>query len=140
MKLNPKQLLIIFAIVVVLMVIVGVWFYVKGKRKTTIAPPPQDNPDGSTNNVYGVSSAEIAVISDQLYQDMDGFNLTGHDSAPYEKLSALSDTDFVKVYNAFNTKYQKEGGTLKEWIEDESYAFDDVVEAILTRMGRLGLI
>lgn len=138
MKVSTKQFLIIAGIVLVVFIIIGIWFYRKGKKQTTIAPLPLDNPDA--NNAYGVSFSELLQIADAMHKDMDGLNLLGHDVTPYEKYAALSDTDFVKVYNVYNEKYQKESGeTLKEWIESESYAFDDVTDSILARMGRLNL-
>jgi hypothetical protein len=140
-----KQQIIIGGIVLIVIVIVGIWFYRKGKRQVTILPPPLDNPGtgssgGSNNNPYGVSNSTITQIADELYIDMDGFNFFGHNIAPYQNLSALSDSDFVNVYNTFNKKFQPDSGeTLKKWMESESYAFDDVTDAIMQRMGRLNL-
>jgi len=142
MKLSPKQILIVIAIVFILLISIGVWFYLKGKKTVTIQKPPLDNPDpNNPNNPYSVSSGEITSIVSALHEDMDGFNYYGHNSEPYEKLNSLSDTDFVNTYNTFNTMYQVASGqTLKQWIESESYAFDDVTTSILDRMGRLNLI
>lgn len=143
MKLSTKQILIISAIVLVVFVIVGIWFYRKGTRQITIQEPPLDDPetDAGANNPYAVSKSEILQVVDGLYRDMQGFNWSGHDIEPFEKLQSLSDTDFVNVYNVFNSKYQQESQeTLKEWIESESFAFDDIIDSILARMGRLNLI
>lgn len=139
MKFTSKQILIVVAVILVIFIIIGIWFYRKGKKQTTIAPVPKDIVPGS-NNAYGVSPAEILSIADALHTEMDGLNLWGHDVAPYVRLVNLSDTDFVKVYNAFNEKYQKESKeTLKGWIESETFVFDDVTDAIIERMGRLNL-
>jgi hypothetical protein len=120
MKLTTKQLLIIAGVVLVIFIVIGVWFYRKGKRKVTIQPPPLDDP-GSGTVASGVSNAEILSISGALHKDMDGFNYAGHDVEPYQRLNALSDTDFVKVYNVFNAAYQPDSGeTLKQWIETAS--------------------
>jgi hypothetical protein len=138
---KTKTIIIIVAIVVVVLILVvlAVWAYRKGKKSTTIAKPPLDIPEGG-NNSYGVSAGEILAISQALYEDMDGYNAFGHDIAPYQKFAALSDTDTVKVYNTFNTDYQDEGdGTLYEWIDSESFLFDDVIESILAKMERLHL-
>lgn len=140
MKLTSKQLLYSGIALLVVLIGIGWWFYHKGKKTTTIAAIPNDTPEGA-NNSAGVSLSQISQIADALYTDMDGFNWAGHDSQPYQDFESLSDTDFVKVYNTFNTKHQSEGnGTLKKWIEDEDYAFDDVVDSILSRMGRLNLL
>lgn len=143
MKLSTKQILIISAIVLTVFIVIGIWFYRRGKKQVTIQAPPQDNPNGGApvNNPYAVSQGEISTIANGLFIDMDGLNWSGHSVEAYEKFNSLSDTDFVKVYNAFNTVHQAESGdTLKKWIEAESYAFDDVVDSILERMGRLNLI
>lgn len=141
MKITTKQLLIIVAVVIVIFIAIGFWFYRKGRKKVTAVKPPLDNPNTGGNNTAGVSNAEILSISDALFTDMDGYNWSGHDVMPYQRLQALSDTDFVNVYNVFNSKYQPESGeTLKQWINSEMYAFDDVIESILDRMARLNLI
>lgn len=142
MKVTPKQILVIviIAVVMITMIILGIWAYRKGKKQVTIAKLPLDNAVTGSNNPAGVSQAEIVAIADALYRDMDGWNLSGHKVEPYQKLNALSDTDFVNAYNTFNTLHQSEGdGTLKEWIESETFVFDDVVESIIARMGRLNL-
>lgn len=149
MKLTTKQILITIAVITVILIAVGLWFYSKGKKQTTIKEPPLDNPilnDGTNgtgviNNPNSVSSSEITAISNDLFEDMSGFNWSGHNVEPYQRLSALSDTDFVNVYNVFNNAYQSQSGaTLKQWIEAESYAFNDVTDSIKERMGRLNLM
>ena len=148
MKLTSNQLLIILVVVLLIFVIIGVWFYRKGKKQTTIAPYVNDNPttnntgSSSSNNPAGVSSSQISMIAQALFNEMDGFNVW-RDTKPFTDLLILSDTDFVKVYNKFNTDHQAKGdGTLKQWIEDESGVgeFATIKEAILERMARLNLI
>ena len=142
---KTKTYLIVAGIVLLIIIAVGIWFYRKGKKQVTILPPPLDNPNstGDTkNNPYSVASASITELSERLYDDMKGFNVW-RDNEPYKKLIGLSDTDFVKVYNAFNTAHQSEGnGTLKGWLQDESGIgeFSTLKDEILTRMGRLNLI
>ena len=141
MKLSSKQILIVVAVVIVIFIGVAYWYYRKGKKQTTIAPIPNDSPTG-INNPSGVSLSSISQLADELYQEMNGVSLY-RDSQPYVKLLVLSDTDFVKVYNSFNEKYQKEGeGTLKQWIEGEYGLgqFDTLKTSILSRVGRLNLI
>ncbi len=141
MNLTAKQIGIISAIVFILLLTIGIYFYYQGKKKTTIKEVPKDTPPGGENNPSGVSSGEIFRISNALYDDMNGLNVWGHDILPYQDFNALSDTDFVKVYNQFNTEYQGDSkATLKQWIDSEMYVFDDVVESIKKRMGRLNLI
>lgn len=143
MKVSTKQLLIIVAVVFVIFIAIGIWFYRKGKKTTTIAPVPNDNPNSNSpaNNPAGVSDAQIAQIRDELYNEMNGVSLW-RDTTPFINYMGLSDTDFVRVYNAFNSKYQAEGnGTLKDWIDSEYGIgeFGTVKDQILSRMGRLNL-
>ncbi len=144
MKLTAKQILIIIAIVVVILITVGVWFYLKGKKTVTIQKPPLDDPNadqGTGNNPNAVSNGQITAIASALFEDMKGFNWSGHNSEPYKNLDSLSDTDFVNVYNTFNAAHQSDSKeTLKQWIENEDYAFSDITKSILERMGRLNLI
>ena len=123
---------------VVIIVAFSIWFYIKGKKKTTIATVPVDSPTGE-NNPNAVSTADITQLANELYNDMNGFNWSGHDVTPYQKLDSLSDTDFVNVYNTFNTLHTGEG-TLKQWMDSETYVFNDVTDSILDRMARLNLI
>lgn len=138
-KYTTKQIAVAGIILLILIIGFAYYFYSQGKKTTTIAAIPVDQPTG-TNNSAGVSDSEISQISSDLHADMDGFNYAGHNVEPYQKLDGLSDTDFVKVYNLFNTNYQPASKeTLKGWIDDEDYAFNDVVESIIARMGRLDL-
>lgn len=143
MKTSNKTILIVIAIVVVFIVGIAFFYYRKGKKQVTIQKPPLDNPnsDSPENNPFAVSDAQITSIVDALHRDMDGLNWNGHDVQPYQDLNALSDSDFSRVYNVFNSKYQSDSGeTLKQWIESESYVFDDVTDSIKQRMGRLNLL
>ena len=122
MKLTTKQILTIVVIVIVIIITIAIWFYYKGKHTTIIAPVPLDVP-GSTdpnNNAGGLSDNDINTLVQALYADMSGITVWRND-AIYEQLSSLSNTDFVKVYNAFNVKYDNDntGQTLKGWIDGE---------------------
>jgi flagellar basal body-associated protein FliL len=96
---KAKTYLIIAAVVLLFLVGFGIYFYRKGKRQTTIAPVVKDIPGSSAsdNNPAGTSNAEIKMISENLYNEMKGTNITGHAPQPYAALLALSDTDFEKV-------------------------------------------
>ena len=138
---KTKKYLIIGAIVLVIIVSIAVYFYYKGKKTTTQAPLSNDNPDPTgPNNSYGVSASQISQISDALYSDMSGFNWLGHATQPYQDLSALSDTDFEKVYNDYNTKHQAASNeTFTQWINGEDFAFADLANSIRQRLGSLNL-
>lgn len=146
-KFTTKQILIAAVIVFIIIAGIAIYFYRKGKKTTTIAPVPVDNPGGaagtSATNTAGVSVAEISKVADDLHTEMDGFNWT-RDTAPYHALLLLGNADFVNVYNTFNTKYQAASGyTLKGWIEGEKSIHDTDFDAakadILSRMGALNL-
>jgi hypothetical protein len=134
-----KTTIIITIIVIVLIMIIAAYFYYQGKKTTTIAKVPVDNPDG-TNNPSGVGDGVISQISGDLHSDMNGWNILGHNVTPYQQLVALSDTDFVRVYNLFNTNYEPASKeTLIGWINDEDFWNKDVQNSILERAARLDL-
>ncbi len=76
---------------------------------------------------------------------MKGLNLFGaHDIVPFQDALSLSDTDFTKLYNIFNTKYQQEyKETLTGWLTNESAVpyspFETVKDNMLKRLGKLNL-
>jgi len=93
--------------------------YLQGKKTTTIAPLPEnDVPAGQT----GETNENLAILATQLHDEMSGFNWSGHDVAPYKNAILLSDIDFVRLYNIFNTKYQSTSGeTLTGWFNSETF-------------------
>lgn len=143
---RTKTYAIIGLVALVVLVSVAIYFYKKGKKQVSVQVLPYDvagEPTGTgqpgTGN--GISNNQIKVLVQKLYDDMSGFNWSGHDQAPYQEMSTLSDTDFVRVYNLFNTLYQKESEqTLREWIDNEKYAFSFLTDSILQRMAKLNLV
>lgn len=116
--------------VVVLLLLVGLawYFYSAGASKTKITPLTQDNPGStsSTNNPAGISDTDVKLLATQLYNELDSDHIFGHDETPYQSLLALSDTDFERVYNSFNTQYQTQAGeTLAAYIQSEWGDWDD---------------
>lgn len=128
-----KTYLIIGAIALVLLVSLLIYAYHAGKKTTSIAPVVKDDPNAPandpTNNPAGVSDTDIKTLVEKLYKDMSGANVLGHDSQAYKDLLALSDTDFERVYNEFNSEYQKDSGqTFKGWINGEGgYGLTDLL-------------
>ena len=146
MKPSGRTMVIIGAIVFVIIVAVGIYFYTRGKKTVTIQPPPMDDPNstGADNNPGGVGSASILKLVGELYAAMKGVNVDT-DVTPFNDLMELSDTDFVNVYNTFNSKYQKDSGeTLYEWVYNEKAGwfsdFGAVKKSVLNRMKRLNLL
>lgn len=126
MEKKTKQNLIYAGAGILVIAGIGYYFYRQGKKQTTQAQlPPNDNPkEPETNTPSGASTAELTAIAAGLYGDMKGFNITGHNPAPYQSAVALSDYDFVKMYNIFNAKYQAlEGETLTQMFDGETYIF-----------------
>lgn len=139
---SKKNIYIIIAVLVVV-VAIAIFFYRKGKKTVTIQTLPNDlpgEPSGSGSAV-GTSNNEIKLIANALYEDMSGFNYSGHDYEPYNRAIVLSDTDLVRLYNTFNTLYQTESKeTLKQWILNENYYYSDVPNSLLARFAKLNLI
>ena len=140
-----KTYLFIALGVLLFLVVFGYIFYRKGKKTVSIQDVPQDLP-GSTNagnNASGASNTELKMLVNDLYKDMNGVNIITRNIEAYQKLLTLSDTDTVKVYNAFNTLYQIESKeTLKSWISNETgfTGFTVLRDAILSKFTKLNLI
>lgn len=144
-EVKTRTIIIIAIIILIIVIAIAIYFYQKGKKTTTIAPVPIDRPGDTSggNNTAGASDGELKQLAVDLFTEMDGFNAT-RDYIPYDRLLLLSDTDFVNVYNIFNTKYQGSSGeTLVEWVAGEKYIWDDrfktIKQNIASRAGRLGL-
>ncbi len=113
-----------------------------GKRAGGINLSSAVGPDGSAP---AASSAEVTQLAGKLYKDMEGGNFWGHNLEPWSDFLALSDADVIRVYNEFNTKYQKDSGqSLTKWVANESDtgidAWDTVKPTITQRLNKLKLI
>lgn len=135
-KLPWNKILIGVVIFVILYII-----YRQGVKSGALGKPKKAKIPTDLVNITG---AEVRRISTSLYDDMDGFNWSGHAPEPYEELSRLNDASLTAVYNDFNDQYiNLEEGTLYEWLQAESYTdftTADIVERIiLPRMVKIGL-
>ena len=129
-----KKQIIIVIIVAVVLIAGATWFYYKGKSKVTLQYLPGELPGNpGSGNANGASNDEIKSIANDLYTDMNGFNLMGHSYSPYYAANKLNDSDIVKLYNTFNTLYQKESAaTLTQWLNSESF-YDGTAPYLLTQ-------
>jgi hypothetical protein len=120
----------VIIIVAIIIIIVAVIFYRKGKKNTTLSDLPNDNPtvnngNGGVNmNGNQISANEVVLLADQVHADIHCIFCT-RNYALYERLGVLSDTDLVRVYNAYNSKYQAEDGeTMLQALDNEFANFD----------------
>lgn len=137
-----KTHLYIAIAVLVFMALFGYYYYRKGKNTVSIQALPNDLPgnQGAASGSGGASNDEIKRVVNALYNDMNGWNITGHNYEPYQTALTFSDTDIVKLYNAFNTLYQQDSKqTLAQWIESEEYVYYDIPDALLARFAKLNL-
>lgn len=120
---NFKKQIIIAFVVFLFLAVLAFIFYRKGKKTVTLQSLPGELPGNvSSGNQTGASNDEIKNIANALYSDMNGFNASGHDYTPYKQASLLNDSDLVKLYNTFNTLYQKQSSqTLTQWLSSEYY-------------------
>jgi len=147
MKLEKKQKKYLIYGIIVLVILLAVYF--KGRAAGLLTKPKQiDIPkdiiggeSGGNTPTGGIETgAEIRSVATALFDDMSGFNWSGHDMTPYKRLLALSNSGFVAVYNDFNTRYYGLGeGTLKEWLMNESFRDNLVTDVIIPRMQTLNL-
>lgn len=142
-KMTEEKGLKIFGVTIVVVgLITGIYFYRQGKKQTTIAPLPFDN--NGTNIPSDIP--KITTIAEQMYNDMKGINWK-HDASIYGNALSLSNTDFVELYNIYNTKYQADMGTLTESIAGEwsditllgADAWNTVKKSMLDRLASLNL-
>jgi hypothetical protein len=140
MNKKTKKYIIIGSIIVVVLVCLFWYVYRRGKRQTTLQDPgklPGDN-TGTVNT--GSSNDDLKLLVQAIHDDMDGLNWAGHDITAYQRALQLSDTDLIKLYNAFNSLYQQDSGqTLVEWITNEKYFNHEVTDALLAKMAKLNL-
>jgi len=94
MKIEKTHLYIGIA-VIVFMALFGYYYYRKGKNTVSIQVLPNDLPgnQGAANGSGGASNDEIKRVVEDLYNDMDGFNITGHNYEPYQTAITFSDTE-----------------------------------------------
>ena len=142
-KLNSKQKRT--AIIVGVIILIALTIYLigrssgkKGKAKHIDLPTDTGKPG---DNFGGIPASTIRRLSVALHDDMDGWNLGGHNMDPYKEWLTMSDTGFVAVYNDFNDQFYSEGkGTLRKWIADEMYRDSLIDDAVLPRMAKLNLL
>lgn len=114
-----------------------------GKRKGTVVINTS-NPGTDSNTAAASSEAEVRTLAEKLYKDMRG--ISGYHSAdPWNDLLAMSDTDFIRVYNEFDTEYQKDSGeTLVQWVNDQWAVpltqWATIKDTLLQRFSKLNLI
>lgn len=136
---NIKPWHIAIVVILIFLVLFGWYFYRQGKKTTSIQMLPNDlagTPSGTGQ--IGASNDEIKTTATAIYNDIDGFNLTGHDNEPYERSVLYSNTDVVKLYNAFNTMYQNElKETLTQALIGEKFWENKTPDTLILRLQKL---
>lgn len=141
---NPR--VILYSSIAGIILILVFFFVGKALGKSTppdMVPLPNDPGAGGTGATGQLPSAGITAITDSLYDDI--YSIWTRDSQPYIDLMALSDTDFVRVYNDWNARYySKDQQTLKqaidgEWLSATSFTFYNLKPQLMQRFSRLGL-
>ena len=145
MEAKQKKILVIAGISATVIAIVAIWAYLDGKATTTIAALPYDTDvNGNVTNAPS-DPALLSQLATEMHNDMSGVSwFTDHDEDYYNQALALSDTDFVALYNTYNTKYQQQDSKtltamitscwstpLTQWATTKS--------AMLTKLGNLNL-
>jgi len=137
---NQKKIAIGSGITLVFLSGFGLYFYSKGKARTTIAKLPYDN---GSNNVT-TNQAYLSQLATEVFNDGSGWSLGIHDQTIYDNVNVLSDTDLTALYNTWNTVYQqKYNGTLTKFINAEDSwpgsPFRDAKTILINRLGKLNL-
>lgn len=141
-----NQRLIFYSIIAGLALIL-IFFFIGKSFGRSIPPamvPLPNDPGSGTGATGSLSDANIRLITDALHEDINSWFT--RDSAPYIDLMALSDTDFVRVYNDWNSRYFNDNKeTLKqaiegEWLSATSFTFYNLKPQLMQRFERLGLL
>lgn len=149
---NPKKLLIVAAVILLIVLIIGIVIYRSGKKSgkaegvINLSNPVTDNATGSSSP--SASTSEIKQLTEAVKQDLSGVNAFGHDIDLWSRVLTLSDTDFTRLYNEFNTKYQRDSGqSLKQWVDsDVDYFFQvgskwgTIKQTVLAKMAKLNFV
>ena len=117
-ELDIKYKLISAFVILLIVCIVICYIYSQGKKACAInqSSPVIDNPNDPTQNTTPQTPQnEIDQMSVDIHSDFGSFyGLTdqlGHNMDLWNKVLVLSDTDLVRLNNAYNTKYQSQDGT-----------------------------
>lgn len=151
-KISVKTKLWIIGITLLLLLVFGIIIYRSGRKKGSInlSSPVIDNPNNPGGNTTPVTAtADIMALTDLVHRDMEGVNLEHDTDLWSNRVLTLSDTDFVRLYNEFNSKYQKDSGeTFTQWIAGETAYYvpllgtqwGTIKDSLLTRLSKLNLI
>lgn len=131
---------------VVIVGVIAYYFYQKGKAKPTIENlPPDLSGTTTTTGTTPTSNSQLQELAGQIYEDAIGANVfSNHDESIYERALALSNTDFVQLYNIFNSLYQPELKETLHAIIDDQWAipytpWETIKNAMLNRFNSLHL-
>jgi hypothetical protein len=92
-----------------------------------------------------LSDEELAKIAEDLYKDMNGFNWTSRNLQPYSSLLRLTDVDFKKTIEMFNSSHSEgfrdmlegESGTSVLFSNAQYLDFTDLKDKVLARYDKL---
>jgi len=124
MKFNivSKEVVILISVILGLIVLfaIGYAIYRAGKRDEnpeTIKIPKAITGDLAEEEIIG-----LRVLAINLFNDMDGWNLTGWNHSLYQEALLLDDRELLGLNNIFNTMYQPETGeTLYQWLDSQYF-------------------
>ena len=141
-----KEQLFFSAFVIVVVGGLSYYFYQKGKEQPTTRDLPFDIKDKDGLPIKSPSdNSSLQMLAQNINSDLSGFNFLGqHDETPYQIALSLSNTDFVQLYNIYNTYFQPDSKeTLTKWIENDKSIFyspfETIKQAILKRLYSLDL-
>jgi len=143
---GTTKYLVIGGVVLVLILGVGLLIYFSGKsagkKKSTLN---LSSGAGAGGEAPTISESEVRTLAQKLFSDMEGANFWGHNADAWNSFLSLSDTDVTRVYNEFNSKYQKETSqSLVQWVESETTtgldSWDSIKPIVQQRFAKLKLI
>ncbi len=150
--LSTKTKIIIIGVILLIVLIIGFLIFRAGRKKgsVNVSSPIIDNPGNpSQNNTVVIPTASLDMLAERIYDDMSGPNLTHNTDLWANEVLTLSDTDFARLYNSFNSRYQKDSEqTFAQWITNETDYYvpfagtqwGTIKNTLLARLSKLNLV
>ncbi len=143
-----KSILIWAGIILLVLLIIGILLWHSAKKAGEAKGAINISSPGTDSTATEISTADIRTLAQGIHDDMAGPNIT-HDIDLWNRVLVLSDNDFIKLYNEFDTDYQKDSGqTLKGWVASETAYYVPGIgtqwgttqNVLLNRMAKLNLV
>jgi hypothetical protein len=120
-----------------------IYIYKSGKKAGTKPHGIKVPDDVIGSELTDEEKQQLKALAENIHDDMDGLNWSGHNDTLYEQVANLSDTKLVALSNLFNHYYEVESGeTFRQWLNSESFpdlTLSGLVQGIIDRLNAKGV-